>query len=85
MARDTFSLPFEQICITCYLPDCCEFSNRGGKRDVCPLRITKRLGLTANQGKALSDIARLRQYRPALFLRMAERQAEWNQIVVGGL
>ena len=85
MSSGIYPLEFEQICTTCYLPDCIEFQDVSWKRSVCPLRIVKRLNLTAEQGKNLSEIARVRQYRPELFLRMAEKQAEWNQIPVGGL
>ncbi len=85
MASGVYSLEFEIICTVCYLPDCCEFGERAGKRNICPLRIAKRLKLTAAQGKRLSEIARFRQYRPALFLKMAEIQAQWNQVPVGGL
>jgi hypothetical protein len=82
MTSGIYTQEFEEICTTCYLPDCIEFGK--GARNVCPLRIVKRLKLTAQQGKSLSEIARIRQYRPELFLRMAEIQAEWNLIPVGG-
>ncbi len=94
MASGVYSLEFETICTVCYLPDCCEFAiglaetpsaRPQAKRNICPLRIAKRLKLTAAQGKRLSEIARFRQYRPQLFLKMAEIQAQWNLIPVGGL
>ncbi len=84
MASGVYSLEFEKICTVCYLPDCCEF-DPGAKRNICPLRIVKRLKLTAGQGKRLSEIAGVWGYKPELFLRMAQQQAEWNLIQVGGL
>ena len=83
MASGVYTQEFESICCACYLPECIEFQDVSWKRNVCPLRIAKRLKLTAQQGKDLSEIARLRQYRPELFLRMATIQAERNLIVAG--
>ena len=85
MASGVYSQEFETICTVCYLPDCIEFSSGPGKRNTCPLRIVKRLKLTADQGKQISEIARLRQYRPELFLKMAEQWAERNLVPVGGV
>jgi hypothetical protein len=86
MTCDTFPLEYEQkICTACFLPVCVEFTNRGPKANVCPLRISKQLKLTADQGRRLSRVAQIRQYQPAEFLRMAQVQAERNQIPVGGL
>lgn len=85
MASGVYTQEFETICTVCYLPDCCEFIEGPGKRNVCPLRIVKRLKLTADQGKQLSKVARYWGYRPELFLRMAEITAERNRIGAGGL
>lgn len=82
MASGVYTLEFETICCHCYLPDCVEIS---GQRNICPLRIIKRLKLSADQGKQLSIVARHWQYKPELFLRMANQQAEWNRIPAGGL
>lgn len=83
MTCDVYALEFEQICCVCYLPDCIEFQNVSWKKNVCPLRIVKRLRLTAEQGKQLSQVARIRGYRPYLFLKMAEITAERNLLAVG--
>lgn len=81
MPSGIYPYAFERICHYCFLPECCELGRqRGGKDNVCPLRITKRLGLTAQQGIDLSRIAEARQYKPHHFLRMAELQAERNQL-----
>lgn len=85
MASGVYTQEFETICVVCYLPDCCEFTEGPGKRNVCPLRIVKRLKLTAAQGKQLSQVARHWQYQPELFLRMAEITAERNLLQVGSL
>jgi hypothetical protein len=86
MACDKSPLEFEQkICTVCYLSECVEFMERGKKSNVCPLRVSRQLKLTADQGRQLSRVAQIRQYQPGEFLKMAQKQAEWNQIPAGGL
>jgi hypothetical protein len=83
MATSTFPRHLEQaICPACYLTECIE---RTGQKGICPLRITYRLKLTAEQGKTLSEIARHWGYQPHHFLKMAEITAERNLIQVGAL
>jgi hypothetical protein len=89
MPYGIYSEEFETICLYCYLaPDKCievDTGAIGRLRGICPIKVAKRFKLEARQAKQLSEIARLRQYRPELFLRMAKQQAERNLIVVGGL
>lgn len=79
MTSGIYSQEFEAICTVCFLPDCIEFE-AAPRRNICPLRIVKRLNLTANQGIQLSQVAQVRRYEPGHFLRMAEITAERNQL-----
>jgi hypothetical protein len=84
MASGIYPLAYEQICLSCYLPDesCPEFVDKPTveQKAICPLRAAIANRLSAIQGKQLSEISRLRGYTPDKFLRMVQITVERNQI-----
>jgi hypothetical protein len=78
----------DYICLHCWVvteDECADTRKTRANRAICPRRRLAKANLPPAQMKQLVTITRLRGYELKHLVRMAEIQAERNQIPLGGL